>query len=123
MLNISKQKNGDTYIKKEVEMMISTEFISQILMIVAFLVILVNIITEVIKKVFELSSAKTINIFVTLLSVILTVLVFIAYFQIKAISTAWYTYIALVIVGFMVAYGAMFGYDKLLSYFEKFKER
>ena len=95
-----------------------SQIFSQLTIIVAVLVVLVNIITEVVKKVFELKNAKTINIFVTVLSVILTVASFVAYFQIKGMVLTWYICVAFVIIGFMVAYGAMFGYDKLLSYFK-----
>lgn len=101
--------------------MINTEIMSQIMMIIAVLVILVNIVTEVIKKVFELKEAKTINIFVTVFSVLLTVLVLIAYCQIQIIALTWYMAVAFVIIGFMVAYASMFGYDKLLSYFENLR--
>ena len=109
-----------TYLKGR-DAMINTEIISQILMIVALLVVLVNIVTEVIKNVFELKSARTINVFVTVFSVILTVLVLIAYCQVKVVALTWYMAVSFVIIGFMVAYGAMFGYDKLLSYFKEIK--
>lgn len=101
--------------------MINAEIISQILMLVGVLVILVNIITEVVKNVFEMKEAKEINIFVTVLSVALTVLVLLAYCQIKAITLTWYIAISFIVIGFMVSYAAMFGYDKLLSYFEKIR--
>lgn len=90
-------------------------------MIVGVLVIFVNIVTEVIKNIFELKEAKTINIFVTVFSVLLTVLTLIAYCQVKVIALTWYMAIAFIIIGFMVAYAAMFGYDKLLSYFKGLK--
>lgn len=98
-----------------------SEIVSHVLMIIASLVIVVNIVTEVVKNVFELKNAKTINIFVTIFSVILTVLCMIAYVQLEAIVLTWYMAVAFIIIGFMVAYAAMFGYDKLLSYFEKVK--
>lgn len=88
-------------------------------MIVAVLVIFVNIVTEVVKTVFELKNAKTINIFVTVLSIILTFVVLIAYLQYKSLTLTWYMAFAFIIIGFMVAYAAMFGYDKLMSYFKK----
>lgn len=81
--------------------------------------VLVNIVTEVVKNTFQLKNAKFINIFVTVFSIILTFLVLIAYLQIKAIPLTWYMACAFIIIGFMVAYAAMFGYDKLLSYFKK----
>lgn len=88
-------------------------------MIVAVLVIVVNIVTEVFKYTFDIKNAKAINIFVTAFSVIFTLLVLVAYCQIMTIWVTWYMLVAFLIIGFMVAYAAMFGYDKLLSYFKK----
>ena len=90
--------------------------ISQLFMIIAVLVIVVNIITEVCKKAFSaLSGSKAINLFVLALSEGLTVAVFLAYWQIKQMTITWY-----IIAAFIVAFAAMFGFDKLLKYFEKF---
>nr|DAP16343.1 MAG TPA: holin [Caudoviricetes sp.] len=97
-----------------------TELISQILLIVSVLTALVNIVTEVAKKTFDwVQGSKVINVFVLALSLILTVGVFTAYWQIKQMELAWYVIAAFIIVGFLVAYAAMFGYDKLLSYLKK----
>lgn len=98
-----------------------SEVISQALMIVGILVVLVNIITEVVKKLVTFKSAQSINIFVTVLSIIFTAGSMVAYWQIKSLTLTWYIVVAFVIVGFMVAYAAMFGFDKLLAYFEKEK--
>ena len=97
-----------------------TELISQILLIISVLTALVNIVTEVAKRTFDwVQGSKVINVFVLALSLILTVAVFTAYWQIKQMELAWYVIAAFIIVGFLVAYAAMFGYDKLLSYFKK----
>lgn len=97
-----------------------TELISQILLIVSALTALVNIVTEVAKRTFDwVQGSKVINVFVLALSLILTVAVFTAYWQIKQMELAWYVIAAFIMVGFLVAYAAMFGYDKLLSYFKK----
>lgn len=97
-----------------------TELISQILLIISVLTALVNIVTEVAKKIFDwVQGSKVINVFVLALSLILTVGVFTAYWQIKQMEIAWYIIVAFIIIGFLVAYAAMFGYDKLLSYFKK----
>lgn len=93
--------------------------ISQLLMIVAVLVALVNIITEVVKNSFSLGGSKRINLFVLILSEVLTVCVFLAYWQIKELAVMWYVIAAFIIIGFMVAFAAMFGFDKLIKYFEK----
>ena len=93
---------------------------SQLLIIIAVLVALVNIITEVCKKSFGwLVTSRRINIFVLVLSVALTVAVFLAYWQIVQMQVTWYIIIAFIVIGFMVAYAAMFGFDNLLKYFKK----
>lgn len=96
--------------------------LSQIFIIIAVLVVLVNIITEVVKNVFIFTNDTLLNIFVVCLSVALTVAVFLAYWQIKQMEIAWYLIVAFIIIGFMVAYAAMFGYDKLIKYFENIKK-
>lgn len=94
--------------------------IGQILLIVGIMTVFVNIITEVMKKSISwISSSKRINIFVLILSVILSVGVFIAYWQYKGMVLTWYMIAAFIIIGFMVAYAAMFGYDKLIALFKK----
>lgn len=86
----------------------------------AVLTIFVNIITEVLKNSFGfLKGSKMINIFVLILSLVVTVAVFIAYWQIKQLEITWYIIAAFIVIGFMVAYAAMFGYDKLMKYFQK----
>lgn len=70
-----------------------------------------------------MKDAKTINIFVTIFSIVLTAIVMIAYCQIKAIIITWYMAVAFVVIGFMVAYAAMFGYDKLISYFKDARDK
>lgn len=93
--------------------------ISQFLMIIAVLVAVVNIVTEVCKKAFDwLSGSKVINFFVLMLSEALTVAVFLAYWQINRMAIAWYVIAAFIIAGFLVAFAAMFGFDNLLKYFE-----
>lgn len=96
-----------------------SDLISQVLMIIGVLVIFVNVVTEVTKQVVDFKTAKNVNIYVTALSIIFTLITFIAYFQIKRLVISWYLIIAFVVIGFMVAYSAMFGYDKLLKYFDR----
>lgn len=93
--------------------------ILQVLTIVGVLVAFVNIITEVMKNVTGLSGSTAINRFVLVVSIILSVAVFVAYWQIKQLELAWYLILGFIVIGFMVAYAAMFGYDKLLSHFNK----
>ena len=53
------------------------------------------------------------NILAIIVSIVLTLVAFFAYCQIKAIAVVWYMVAAAVVLGFMVAYAAMFGFDKL----------
>lgn len=98
-----------------------SEILSQILMLAAVLVAFVNIVTEVVKNIVDFKSAQALNVFVTVLSIVLAVLVFLAYWQIKQMEITWYLIVAFIIVGFMIAFAAMFGFDKLLKYFEQVK--
>lgn len=96
-----------------------TAIFSQLLFAIAILVAVVNIITEVCKLSFSwLSTSKVINIFVLVVSEALTVAVFFAYWQIREMAVTWYVILAFIVIGFAVAYAAMFGYDKLVKYIE-----
>ena len=99
------------------------ELFSVIFIIIAVLVVLVNIITEVVKKIFTFTQTAYINAFVVVLSIALTVVVFLAYWQIKQMEITWYLLIAFIVVGFMVAYAAMFGFDKLIKLFQELRGR
>lgn len=84
---------------------------SAILSIVDILVVLTNIIVQVLKK---LTWGKLpTNILVVLVAMVLTLVAFFAYCQIKGVPILWYMVAAAVVLGFMVAYAAMFGFDKL----------
>lgn len=85
--------------------------LSVILSIVGVLVVLTNIITQVLKKL-TWEKMPT-NILVVIISMTLTLVAFFAYCQINAIVITWYMIVAAVILGFLVAYAAMFGFDKL----------
>jgi len=98
------------------------ELFSTLFIIIAVLVVLVNIITEVAKKVFNFGETVYVNAFVVVLSVALTVAAFFAYWQIKQMEITWYLILAFIIVGFMVAYAAMFGFDKLIKLFQELKK-
>ncbi|MBR4863077.1 MAG: hypothetical protein IKU07_00760 [Oscillospiraceae bacterium] len=84
---------------------------SLILSIVGVLVIVTNIIVQVLKKL-TWDKLPT-NILATLVALLLTLAVFFAYCQINSITVVWYMVAAAVVLGFFVAYAAMFGFDKL----------
>lgn len=90
--------------------------LSVIIAIIGVLVALTNIIVEVAKK--ATWDKLPTNILALIVAVALTLVGGFAYFQIKAVAVTWYIVVALVVVGFMVAYAAMFGFDKLKEILE-----
>lgn len=85
--------------------------ISVLIAIVGVLVALTNVIVEVAKK--ATWDKLPTNILALIVAVALTLAAGFAYCQIEAITITWYIVVAFVVVGFMVAYAAMFGFDKL----------
>lgn len=85
--------------------------ISVIIALVGGLVALTNVITEVLKKV-TWDKLPT-NVLALIVAEALTIVAGLAHFQINDITVVWYMAVALVVLGIMVAYAAMFGFDKL----------
>lgn len=85
--------------------------LSSILSVIGVLVVLTNIVVQVLKKV-TWGKLPT-NILAVIISMVFTLAAFFAYCQIKAITVAWYMVFAAVVLGFLVSYAAMFGFDKL----------
>ena len=85
--------------------------LSEIIAAIGVLVALTNIIVEVVKK--ATWGKLPTNVLALVVAVILTDAAGVAYCQIKALPMEWYTVVSLVVLGFMVAYAAMFGFDKL----------
>ena len=85
--------------------------LSVIIAIVGVLVALTNVIVEVAKK--ATWDKLPTNILALIVAVALTLAAGFAYCRIEAITITWYIVVAFVVVGFMVAYAAMFGFDKL----------
>ena len=79
---------------------------SVILSIVGVLVIITNIVVQVLKKL-------TWDKLAVLIAMALTLAAFFAYCEIKGVAIVWYTVVGAVVLGFFVAYAAMFGFDKL----------
>jgi hypothetical protein len=87
--------------------------LSTILTIIGILVVLTNIVVQVLKKL-TWDRLPT-NVLAVVVSMALTLVAFFSYCQIKAIAVVWYMVAAAVVMGFMVSYAAMFGYDKLME--------
>ncbi len=84
---------------------------SVVLSIVGVLVVLTNIISQVLKKM-TWDKIPT-NCLVIVISMALTLVAFFAYCSIKSIAVVWYMVVGAIVLGFLVAYAAMFGFDKL----------
>lgn len=95
-------------------------YLPLLLTIIGILVVFTNIIVEVLKK--ATRDKLPTNFLVVLVSMALTVLVFLAWASITGFVVVWYHISAAVVVAFLVAYAAMFGYDKLCEALEKIHE-
>lgn len=96
-----------------------TTYVTMALTVVGVLVALVNIITEVLKK--ALWDKLPTNILAVCVSMVLTLIAFFAWATITGTPVLWYYVVGAVVLGFLVAYAAMFGFDKLKEVLEKLK--
>lgn len=102
-------------------MEIAITSIAQILAIIGVLAFLVSVITQVFKGVSVLSKIPT-DILVFVLSIGLTVVVFIAYMQYIQQAIMWYMILAAIIAGFIVAFVAMYGWEKFSELWKRFNK-
>ena len=86
-------------------------------LVIAGLVALTNIIVQALKKV-TWEKLDT-NFLALIVAMILTLAAGIAFLQIKAIAITWWMVAVLIVAGFVVAYAAMVGFDKLWSQVEE----
>ena len=91
-----------------------------LLVIIGALMLLTNIITEVLKK--SLWDKLPTNILALIVSLVLTIAAFFALMAYLAMPVHWYHFVAAVVVAFLVAYAAMFGFDKLKEALGKIQE-
>lgn len=85
-----------------------------IIVVLGMLVFAVNVITEVTKNIWPLDQVHT-NYYVTVLSIVLTVLTYFVYLSYTNSKFIWYYMFAVIVSGFIVAYLAMFGWEKLIK--------
>lgn len=97
-----------------------TNYLPMLMVIIGVLVVFTNIIVEVLKKL-TWDKLPT-NILAILVAVALTLAAFFAWIAIVGIPFMWYYLAAAVVVAFMVAYAAMFGFDKLKEALTKVQE-
>ena len=94
--------------------------IAALLAVIAILVALTNIVVEVLKKI-TWNKLPT-DILAVAVAMILTLLAFFAWASYAGVQILWYYIAAAVLVGIMVAYAAMFGFDKLKGILTRLKE-
>ena len=92
---------------------------SYVLFAMACLVFGVNIIVEVVKKIFP--KVPT-TLLATMLSVVITMVAFFAWAAIVGVTILWYYVVAAFVLGLFVAYAAMFGFDKFKQALKRLKE-
>ena len=92
---------------------------SYVLSAMACLVFGVNIIVEVVKKVFPNVPTTLLAI---LLSVVITMVAFFAFAAMTHIVIVWYYVVAALVLGLFVAYAAMFGFDKFKQALSRLQE-
>ena len=90
-----------------------------ILAVIGILAFFVSVITQVFKGVGILSKIPT-DALVFVLSIGITVTAFVAYMQYIQTSILWYMILAAIIAGFIVAFVAMYGWEKLSELWKRF---
>ena len=89
-----------------------TDNVSTLMLVIGGLIALTNIFVEALKKIIPNDKFPT-NLVAVITAVLLTLVAFLIYANIYTVVILWWHIVAAVIVGVLVAYGAMFGYDKL----------
>lgn len=90
-----------------------------IMAVVGVLAFVVSVITQVFKGVGALKKIPT-DILVFVLSIVLTVVTYVAYMDYIQQTVIWYMFIVAVIAGFMVAFVAMYGWEKISELWKRF---
>ena len=92
---------------------------TMILAVIGALAFMVSVITQVFKGVGVLSKIPT-DILVFVLSIVITVVAFVAYMQYIQMTILWYMILAAIMAGFIVAFIAMYGWEKLSELWKRF---
>ena len=85
--------------------------ISTLIAVVGALTVVTNIIVQVLKK--ATWDRLPTNLLAIAVAMVLTLVAFFGYMAYMGFTVMWYYAAAAVVVGFAVAYAAMFGFDKL----------
>ena len=92
-----------------------------ILAVIGALAFMVSVITQVFKGVGVLAKIPT-DILVFVLSIGMTVTAFVAYMQYIQQTILWYMILAAILAGFLVAFVAMYGWEKFAELWNRFRK-
>lgn len=99
----------------------NAEIISTLLMIVGGITVLTNIIVQVIKNItWDKIPTNLVALFV---AEVLTLAAGGAYASVNGVTITWYMVVAAIVVGFMAAYAAMFGFDKFQEAIQEWQKK
>lgn len=87
--------------------------------IIGMLAFMVSLVTQVFKGVGAFAKIPT-DLFVMVLSIGITVTAFVAYMQYIQQTIIWYMILAAIMAGFVVAFVAMYGWDKISELWKRF---
>lgn len=93
--------------------------ITIILAVIGAIAFIVSVITQVIKGVGIFAKIPTDGL-VLVLSIGITVAAFVAYMQYVHMTILWYMVLAAIMAGFVVAFVAMYGWEKLSELWKRF---
>ena len=96
-----------------------TSNIMIILAVIGAIAFIVSVITQVIKGVGVFAKIPTDGL-VLVLSIGITVAAFVAYMQYLHMTILWYMVLAAIMAGFVVAFVAMYGWEKLSGLWKRF---
>ena len=92
---------------------------SVLMLVMYFLVLIVNVVVEVLKGVFQKLPT---NFLVLIVAIVVTVLAMLIAAAVLKITVMWYYAVGAVGLGIFVAYAAMFGFDKFTDALAKLKD-
>lgn len=87
--------------------------------VVGLLVLITNMVVEVLKKI-TWEKFPT-NLLAVIVALVLTIVAFITYMKLMNLVMVWWYFPPVIVFGFLVAYAAMFGYDKFKEMILQFK--
>lgn len=102
--------------------MVNLNTVSYLFIVIAAICTLTSVITQLTKEMGILSRIPT-AVQVTVISILLTVVSFMAYASYKTLIIKWYYIFAAVIAGILIAYITMFGWDNLIVKFKAFYKK